>query len=104
MGFGGADLYTAPAKNAPVNIQDNAVFGRRKCISGAMLNALRAPNATLFVLDMLLGDRQSFRIMAPPACKGATLEEYGGSNPGTIMNGILFYIKYDTFGHSACTR
>jgi hypothetical protein len=37
--------------------------------------------------------------MTPAARQRATFKEYRRANARPVMNGIFFYIKYDTFGH-----
>ena len=40
------------------------------------------------------GAAQAFRVVTPPARQGAALEEYGGPDAGTIVNGVFFYVEY----------
>ncbi|GAF96726.1 unnamed protein product, partial [marine sediment metagenome] len=43
-------------------------------------------------------------IMAPPAEQWTTLEKYRGSNAGTIVNGVLLYIKNNAFYTHKCLK
>ncbi len=61
-----------------------AAEGFPKC---AGLAALATPDATGFIEEQLRFRRLAFRIVTPPAGKGASLEKESGTNARTIMDG-----------------
>ena len=79
-----------------INVDPSFLCRSDGILRASMYTFLTVQAVVKTVHDLYSG-KLGFRIGTPLAAKRASLQEDGGSHTGSVVNGKLLYIKYDTF-------
>ena len=92
--FDACTTHRAAIPKNPLRLPKNRLFR-------AGLLAIAATDAPLQEKTELRKALQGFRVLAPLASEGASLEEDHRSDPGTVVNGVSLNVEYHCLSHES---